>query len=485
MANILSDHLRGIVQVPLQYLYSNEVNGCPESVPRFLSDPRRQLLGIIDQQTYRAVAKQIGLTKLRDTLKQDGGPLPIVKVKICALLGQGFIDQAKEVLGPDFNCVVRLYYIPSVCNDGFIYRMASECVQRNDIDQANQWGQKLQSQGPKQRHLKMIFGRGDLVKAMDAMIPFTGLWEDLRLGNFAKYFAAHCDDLIINYWNHMNYVWCKIFSGVESLKSSLDPATVRELQRRAPAWSAADRDYISKRMINNKLFINISMPSDRARLLDNLLKLDAIVISILTFDEDMQYLAIGVKILEKQIEVKPKKRSYDYVPTLGRESLESNLRASWKDNAVMEIDDGLFGFMDKSCHRLAFTSLVLLALREFPFLQSTVRPLQDIKGDDMKIHTDQIRTGWLCKVAEAYGYSNEKIAQGISVPYMHLEPGEELDVIYWRGGRPSISQFWSLRGHFFLYKLAKYKPTQFKHPELPLLQKEFVEAFLDVWVRST
>lgn len=113
MASILSDHLRGIVQVPLQYLYSNEVNGCPESVPRFLSDPRRQLLGIIDQQTYRAVAKQIGLTKLRDTLKQDGGPLPIVKVKICALLGQGFIDQAKEVLGPDFNCVVRLYYIPS------------------------------------------------------------------------------------------------------------------------------------------------------------------------------------------------------------------------------------------------------------------------------------------------------------------------------------------------------------------------------------
>lgn len=54
----------------------------------------------------------------------------------------------------------------------------------------------------------------------------------------------------------------------------------------------------------------------------------------------------------------------------------------------MEIDNGLFGFIDKLYHRLAFISLVLLALREFPFLQLTVRPLQDIKGDNIKIYTD-------------------------------------------------------------------------------------------------
>lgn len=350
-------------------------------------------------------------------------------------------------------------------------------MKEGNFNLAQEWMWKLK--GRKPNHLGMILGRPSICDAMDAVIQFTGLWDDLRLGNWAKHLAAHCDLMIVHYWKHIHDTWTKIFAGVESSPSLLDPWTVQCLQYRAPAWSNGDRTFITKSM--RWLFGNITSSRCRARLLENILRLDVVIPSILTFDENMRYITVGAKILEKHIEVKPKKE-HRSTPKLLKEPscLYKNLTRNWDGCSLLETKAGQFSpYIGQSDSWAAFADLLLTALRDFPYL-SSVSPLQDVKGEEMIAAPHQDSLSWLCRSAEIRGFRNEKIAEGVK-HFQHRgwfqSPKSSNLYKEWRGGMPSIQQFWALKSNFYLPFLANLDTSETLNPDHACIQRDFVGAF--------
>ena len=157
-----------------------------------------------------------------------------------------------------------------------------------------QWLERLPP--GKEKHMSMIFLRSEIWRAMKDMASLPGLWEDIKLGNWAKHLAAHVDELIVVYWrDHMRKIWDEIFEGLEDQERYLDPYTARFVQFKSPARSQTDRRAIRDEMAKGSLFPNISDQAQRDKLLDNIVKIKAVIPSILTFHENMRYLTMGAK----------------------------------------------------------------------------------------------------------------------------------------------------------------------------------------------
>ncbi|RKK69826.1 hypothetical protein BFJ69_g12403 [Fusarium oxysporum] len=337
----------------------------------------------------------------------------------------------------------------------------------------------------------MVFHRDAIWSAMRQVAVFPGLWHDIKLGNWAKHLAAHIDEQIMTYWRHIYRVWNDVvFNGVDpSLRQCLDASSARFLQFMAPAWSKKDQEAIREKMKNGTLFCNISSEEDRSKLLRNILAFEGVIPSILTFHENMRYLTIGAKILERYIEVKrpTEKAKPALAPLKTPESLLSNLAQDWGQQLpvlnLVECTEGRYQSMHTPLQPLgAFVQLMLAALRSFPLLSSET-PLQDIKGIGMTAFADAKSRSHLCKMASSVGFWNKKIEKGLALPDQDV-PREIPDMIMfqteqvWRGGLPTISVFSELRTKSFLPTLAlAAKNVKGKEPSAALIQFDFVCAF--------
>ncbi|KAG7427683.1 hypothetical protein Forpi1262_v011026 [Fusarium oxysporum f. sp. raphani] len=337
----------------------------------------------------------------------------------------------------------------------------------------------------------MVFHRDAIWSAMRQVAVFPGLWHDIKLGNWAKHLAAHIDEQIMTYWRHIYRVWNDVvFNSVDpSLRQCLDASSARFLQFMAPAWSKKDQEAIREKMKNGTLFCNISSEEDRSKLLRNILAFEGVIPSILTFHENMRYLTIGAKILERYIEVKrpTEKAKPALAPLKTPESLLSNLAQDWGQQLpvldLVECTEGRYQSMHTPLQAPgAFMQLMLAALRSFPLLSSET-PLQDIKGIGMNAFADAKSRSHLCKMASSIGFWNKKIEKGLALPDQDV-PREIPDMIMfqteqvWRGGLPTISVFSELRTKSFLPTLAlAAKNAKGKEPSAALIQFDFVCAF--------
>ncbi|KAJ4034138.1 hypothetical protein NW761_012094 [Fusarium oxysporum] len=336
----------------------------------------------------------------------------------------------------------------------------------------------------------MVFHRDAIWSAMRQVAVFPGLWHDIKLGNWAKHLAAHIDEQIMTYWRHIYRVWNDVvFNGVDpSLRQCLDASSARFLQFMAPAWSKKDQEAIREKMKNGTLFCNIPSEEDRSKLLRNILAFEGVIPSILTFHENMRYLTVGAKILERYIEVKrpTEKAPPALAPLKTPESLLSNLAQDWGQQLpvlnVVECTEGRYQSMHTPLESLgASVQLMLAALRSFPLLSSET-PLQDIKGIGMNAFADAKSRRHLCKMASSVGFWNEKIEKGLALPDQDV-PREIPDMIMlteqvWRGGLPTIGVFSELRTKSFLPTLAlEASNVKGKEPSAALIQFDFVRAF--------
>ncbi|RSL64913.1 hypothetical protein CEP53_003874 [Fusarium sp. AF-6] len=323
---------------------------------------------------------------------------------------------------------------------------------------------------------------------MKDMASLPGLWEDIKLGNWAKHLAAHVDELIVVYWrDHMRKIWDGIFEGLEDQERYLDSYTARFVQFKSPARSQTDRRAIRDEMAKGSLFPNISDQAQRDKLLDNIVKIKAVIPSILTFHENMRYLTMGAKILANHIEVKRRKRRRGKLSTFPRppESLVENLGRDWRwVGNYAEVREGHYLTIHEPLDaKGAFVQLILMALRLFPFLGS-VSPLQDVKGRGMDAFIDDSYKRRLCVGALCLGYRNWKILEGIQlssseVPRTIPKGHPLLDTMSgWRGGMPTISVFQKLRECSFLPSLeeAAQEPAE-SEPDPLLVKADFVHAF--------
>ena len=507
--NSLSDYLEGVVRAPLSQLNSDVFAEFPDSfhanatasdLKDFVDNPQQPLAGFVNSKAFSDILSSLTLCRsdFRETLSSR--PLPVISQSVSCCIDRQCLDRARATLGDNFQCTVKLYCIPSgepfaeetmmqltsqALKDGDIYRMVRKDMKFGTVNKANLSMWKLK--GRKQHHLAMILKREDILDSMDRVIPFTGLWDDLTLGNWAKHLAAHCDSLIVNYWKHIATVWSAIFHGLEHLRDKLDPVTVKLLRYRAPLHSEEDRRYILCGMNSGVLFSKIKGSDERQRLLQNVLGVNAVIPTILTFDENMRYLTIAAKILEKLVVIKKdRQQNSAYQTILGKrpESLFEKLREDWTggEAAVLEASEGDFCQARTSTPSvyISFVQLLLVPLRGFPFL-SNESPLQDVKGTAMPAALDHRTWGYLCRSAKELGFHNERIATGLNHVDYNFAVERPRDIrlqsFSWRGGKPSIKNFWILRESFFLTSIMEGAPAVNGRPTPNWVQRDFVLAF--------
>jgi hypothetical protein len=291
---------------------------------------------------------------------------------------------------------------------------------------AGEWLEKLKA--GKRRHVAMLMDHTAIWSAMKTVARYPGLWQDIKIGNFAKHLAAHCDDAIVSYWNHIHKIWSAIFFELEVDIPLLDVETVRTLQYMAPRRSKVDQEQIVRLLQSKKLFPGIHDENHRAKLYRNITSQDVVIPSILTFDENIRYITIGVKILERHILPK------EHAPRKARSTHQSTSfikrLSDWKVNDTIH----------RQSVRAAFVALLVDALRNFASLSSET-PLQDIKGQGMIAAPNDAYISQLCSSALSYGFSNQKIQQGKALgngrSFPFAEPVQGLGAD-WRGGKPGI-----------------------------------------------
>ncbi|KAF4468235.1 DUF3723 domain [Fusarium albosuccineum] len=499
----LNEYLKGYLRVPLSLLTSEGFAECPAAFSsrasvtefqQFLNNRSQPITGIVSPQKLDHVLDELAISRarFRQTL-DDASPYVNKRHRIDCLLGQHCLEQAKRMLGVDFECTLlntlsrthtltkAAKELPGKYSDGEICRQV--LLHDDQPDLAQQWLDRLCP--GKQKHLMMVFNRPKIWSAMKDVALFPGLWEDIKLGNWAKHLAAHVDELIVTYWRHMRKAWDQVFGKLDQgLHLRLDPYTGRFLQFKAPAWSKTDRESIRAEMETGALFHSISDQAQREKLFDNICGIRAVLPGVLTFHENMRYLTLGAKILEHHIEVKSKKRRRGTTLVSRKpESLMENLEKDRTHSAnYVEVQEGQYRVTHEPLDaKRAFLQLFLISLRLFPFLGSDP-PLQDIKGRGMDAFVDYSYKRRLCMGAFCLGYRNRKVMEGIQLSSAEIprvipkKRSFSASMARWRGGMPTINTFLHLRECSFLPTLHGAKPEG-PEPSPLLIKQAFIWAF--------
>ncbi|PKK42011.1 hypothetical protein CI102_12847, partial [Trichoderma harzianum] len=485
-------YIEGFVRVPLSQFVSEDDRRAATSIlisgfEGILQNPKHQLTGYIDQriQTRLLNILKLNADELRRLTSSEAIP-SIAGRDICCVVNSGVLQAAKELHGLDdlFECTVQICCLPppqsKKMSDGDIFQNVRYFAKQRRYDVAQQWINILSA--PKRRHLTSMFNRPIIMDSLDRLLCYPGLWAGLQLGNWAKHLAAHVDDCIVNYLGHINSSYERIFFGHEDLKHLLDESTVYQLQNLTPAWCKGDRIYIQEAFRQRLIFTTIQSEEVLKQLEQNILSFTGIIPSIQTFHQNMKYLTIGVKILEKFIEVKPSVVNKGDI-TKTKPSLFVNLSRDWfvdKAAESLQVDHEKFIAPKKRHVNLSFAQLLVAALRYFPLL-SIEATLQDVGGDGEAplVSSDYIKL--LCKTAKQLGFDNEKIRKQtgeIRINYRQYK--KPFARMRWRSGKPPFNSFALLYNQSFALSLfgKPFEPSIF--PSTLCIQSDILRAFFSL-----
>ena len=160
--------------------------------------------------------------------------------------------------------------------------------------------------------------------ALDSLLGLTGLWPAFHIGTMRRYLILRCHEVVTNalyrgiaankakelteYLCHIRRTWDTIMGA--DPRYSLDAATVRELELRAPGISEDDATFVRTQMECRALFRSISDIIERQKLLDNILSITRRIPSLATFCEDTKYLEPCASAMKRLLEPKFKGTIY-------------------------------------------------------------------------------------------------------------------------------------------------------------------------------
>ncbi|KAJ3578092.1 hypothetical protein NPX13_g2476 [Xylaria arbuscula] len=392
-----------------------------------------------------------------------------------------------DVAGPDCIRALRLdseqFSHETSYSDGAIYRKVRYYMAGNQLGQARRWILRLSS--CKRKSLYALLRDKVVHQALDELLPYTGLWDGLQLGNMHKHLALRCPMQMVSFLRHIRDTYNEIFRGVEQCKDLLDVDTVRFLQYKCPSASTDDRSLIQDAVRRHEIFILISDSEVRSTVLANILALQVVIPSIQSFHKNMIYFSIGAKIVRHHIEPTKSHSNKTRKP-----SLFESLRTDWEVPPECSIRTGKDEYQSLSrplTPELAFALLILDALLDFPRLCDE-SPVQDRQGERMAAFVDEQYVARFRRGAIALGFHNAKVSQGNSnlamrdsdiTDYTGLtSKASSSDV--WRGGKPPISAFRELQRCSFLpilYQAHNMSTT----PSVSFIQNDFIRSFFGVF----
>lgn len=120
----LSEYVDGTVRMPLRLLTSDGFAECPSTFVtqaavldfnHFLHNPRTPITGIVNPANMMLMLRDMGITlaRLRETIDAQHTFLVNSTVTVGCLVGAQCLTRARELLGDNFECVIRLYCLPS------------------------------------------------------------------------------------------------------------------------------------------------------------------------------------------------------------------------------------------------------------------------------------------------------------------------------------------------------------------------------------
>ncbi len=349
-------------------------------------------------------------------------------------------------------------------------------------EEARRWILRLSN--CKRKSLYGLLKEKIVYQALDELLPYTGLWDGLQLGNMHKHLALRCPEQIASFLRHIRDTYDKIFRGIEQWKGSLDVDTVRFLQYKCPSASTDDRTLIQDAMRRHEIFILISNGEARSTILANILSLQVVIPSIQSFHKNMIYLSIGAKIVRDHIEcIKPQGEKAK------RPSLFENLSTDWQLPQKCTIRAGKDQYQSLSAPltpQLAFVLLIIDALVDFPRLCGE-SPVQDKQGERMTAFVDEQSVARFRQRATALGFQNAKVSQGGDPAMLDSDCAGYTDLsskvsssYIWLGGKPPISVFQKLRQCSFLPMLYQAHDMS-TTPSVSFVQNDFIRSFFGIF----
>ncbi|KAK4107446.1 hypothetical protein N656DRAFT_802634 [Canariomyces notabilis] len=446
--------------------------------------------GEINAATYNRVLLALGISEaeLRSTIQT--GKYPLVPLRRCILCldGRQRTAAARRRFGKNFYWPVKLYRNPNVSifsrqtkyPDGEIcYHIFS--FELGKTDKAESWRLELSEDKEKILNLLLRKENGklknkDIIESLWEVLQFPGMRRGFKLGIWHKYLALLCSENLVRYVRRIfDIFFWKITAGNPPLVPYFDDDSISCVQRRNPS-NSADRRYI-RRMVDTGQFLRgVKDASVRQRIKQNLFSLNVIVPSFETLHQNMIYFSIGAKILRKYIvDDEP-----DKLRRNGGDALFQSLRACWKPTAepIVEVAEGVVQRLLSLNTELACYLLFLDGQRDFPHLSNDPL-LQDRRGepppaagkDDWYVFRRRAR-------ARQLGFRTTKISRGLAeAPPLPrpMEWNRDTQAKDWRGGKPSVGNFFDLRRDAFLPTLQQAGCR--RDVTAAFVQKDFMEAF--------
>lgn len=353
----------------------------------------------------------------------------------------------------------------------------------NSIDRraiAERWASTLSAS--KKKNLTLLLSHPDILQAMDKLLIFPGHWKGLEFGNWAKHLAAHINPAIVNYWNHIYNTWRRILAGHEELCHLVDEGTVASLQYLAPGWSTKDLHTLQCGFDEKQLFPQITNPSTRNQILENIKGLDTVIPSIKTFHENMAFITIGAKILEREVETAPPRGRRKKVEINHHwRSLYNNLMSDWMDEGwKIEKAPGIMATgVGVSNPLLSFVQAILAALRYFYFL-SDHAPLRDNRDKKLPNLNSDLLSQYqklFYQIIGTLGFYNEKVKDGYKGPISTEDSILPMYTGHWRGGKPSFKAMRILELTAFLPSMALPHGERKLYVEPLYILGDMLEAF--------
>ncbi|KAF1349754.1 hypothetical protein BDV97DRAFT_376998 [Delphinella strobiligena] len=288
-------------------------------------EPEHSVPAIISEATLMEALNRSGVNQ--SELLAPGVLPPTLQLpssySLHVLHGQHRIEAAKRFLDPlDHWWVVDLYadslpdalrlevrteYLNSrsFC-DGDIYRNLRHHQRKDDSARTGRWLARLSTS--KRNDVKRLTTspkKQSLRKALDDLLPFSGLWAPVQLGTLHRILTLQTEEELVHYLERLRDVWKKILPH-DHLHPLLDPNTVFMLQLLAPSASTADKESIICLMQERTLFPMIRDSAVRAETTQRILATHGRILSLFTFFEDTKYLEPCAKIMKLLLPQKQK-----------------------------------------------------------------------------------------------------------------------------------------------------------------------------------
>ncbi|KAH8799385.1 hypothetical protein F5884DRAFT_869304 [Xylogone sp. PMI_703] len=208
------------------------------------------------------------------------------------LYGKGLSNDARQSLRDG-------YFYSANYTDGEIFRHFRRCKLAGDENGEQHWRARYSQ--AKDRKLKQVLKRKDLLAALDSLLPVRGLWKAFHAGSVDILIIPKCDEEICHYIKCIKETWGKILEGDKSLMESTDEFTVEALQLRVPALSRFDAEFVQNQMTSGRLFPEIWDPAARQGITSRLMTIEHPIPTIHSLFKNLLYIEPAVRMIRDLI----------------------------------------------------------------------------------------------------------------------------------------------------------------------------------------